>query len=120
LIAMIFLRRTVRTSKTLLLQSLAIAWFVTALTSRLASNPLIGLPLVPGHTRAFAEFANPQAAEAYMVSYFNVVIVLGYVEKALFIAVAIVLLGFYRDQLGGRDRYLRSIGGAKTDEYRQV
>jgi hypothetical protein len=71
LTAMIFLRHAHRTRRTLLLQVLAIAWFVAALASLIASNPVIGLSLLPSR-RIFAKFPSPQEAIVFMASYFEV------------------------------------------------
>jgi hypothetical protein len=113
LIAMIFLRRAHRTRRTLLLQVLAIAWFLAALASSLASNPRFGLSLLPSR-RIFANFTGPQEASAFMTSYFNVVTALLIITQVLFILFATALLDFFRDRR--RDSYLASIAGVDTDD----
>jgi hypothetical protein len=115
LVAMVFLRRAVRTPQTLLLQCSAILWLLVAVAARIASNPVIGLQLIPGHTQVFAKWSSPQEAKEYMDAYFKVAMALNFIENALFILLAVALVTFYRDQLGGPDKYLRSIGGAKSE-----
>ena len=103
LIAMIFLRRAHRTRRTLLLQVLAIAWFLAALVSSLASNPRFGLLLSPSR-RIFSSFSSLKQAEDFMASYFKVATALFIVAQVLFILFATALFEFFRDRR--RDSYL--------------
>jgi hypothetical protein len=115
LTAMVLLRRAVRTPQTLLLQSLAILWLLVAIAARIASNPVVGLQLIPGRTQVFAKWSSPQEAHEYMDAYFKVAMGLSFLENTLFILFAVALITFYSHQLGGPDKYLRSIGGPKVE-----
>jgi hypothetical protein len=108
LIAMICLRRAPRTQRTLLLQVLAIAWFLAALASLITSNPVTGLSLLSSR-HIFAKFHSPQEANEFMASYFKVATALFIIAQVLFILFATALFEFFRDRR--RDSYLASVGG---------